>query len=77
MSSVVEIESAIEKLSTREVVELSEWLTRHTLKLKLKSQHDAKMAAIQATSGCLAGEEGAEFEAAVREASNQVDAHEW
>lgn len=75
MSSVVEIESAIEKLSTREVAELSEWLTRHTL--KLKSQHDAKMAAIQATSGCLAGEEGAEFESAVTEASNQVDANDW
>ncbi len=75
MSSVVEIESAIEKLSPQEVAELSEWLTRHTL--KLKSQHDAKMEAIRATSGCMAGEEGAEFEAAVREASNQVDANDW
>jgi hypothetical protein len=75
MSSVVEIESAIEKLSPCEVAELSEWLTRHTL--NLKSQRKAKMEAIRVSSGCLAGEEGADFEAAVREASIQVDAHDW
>ena len=72
---MVEIESAIEKLSPKEVAELTEWLTRHTL--KLKNRHDAKMEAIRTTSGCLAGDEGADFEAAVREASNQVDANDW
>ena len=71
----MEIESAIEKLSPREEEELSDWLVRHTL--NLKSQREAKMEAIRVSSGCLADEEGVDFEAEVREASNQIDVHDW
>lgn len=73
MSSIVEIESAIEKLDTDQFFELSKWWTKHA------SQRSAKMEAIRKTSGRRYGKEGENFEAAVQAAGKGVadEVHEW
>ena len=75
MSSVLKIESAIEKLSPVEFDELIDWLTRHAL--RIKNRRDAKLTAIRSTAGCLTGTDGEDFKTAVDEAANQIDAHDW
>ena len=75
MTSVLEIESAIEKLSPSEFNQLIDWLARHAL--HVKQRRDAKLAAIRSTAGCLVGADGKAFKAAVDEAANQIDDHDW
>ncbi len=61
MSPVVEIESAIEKLGSRELEELANWWNNY-LACKLPRGEDAKLEAIKNTSGCLSGDDGEAFE---------------
>lgn len=71
MSTVIEIESAIEKLSARELEELSKWMEPRVRKVESKKR------AIESTAGYLT-EVDDDFIAAVEEAGRDVPAsHEW
>ena len=71
MSTIAEIESAIEKLSPDELAELSRWLAPRVRYL------DAKRKAIESTGGYLT-EADEDFVAAVVEAGRGVpDSHDW
>jgi hypothetical protein len=71
MSTVVEIESAIEKLSGRELAELSKWMEPRVRKVESKKR------AIESTAGYLT-EADDDFVVAVEEAGRDVpDSHDW
>ena len=71
MSTVTEIESAIEKLSPRELAELSKWMEPRVRKV------EAKKRAIESTGGYLT-EVDDDFVAAVAEAGRDIpDSHDW
>ncbi|MGK0186395.1 MAG: hypothetical protein ACI9R3_002178 [Verrucomicrobiales bacterium] len=72
MSTVAEIEKAILTLPSDEVEKLATWWERFRAG-KADVKESARLAAIAATSGCLAGEESADFEAAVAEAGHGID----
>jgi hypothetical protein len=77
MSSIIEIESAIEKLPPHELEALSHWWDSH-VKKRQTDEVIAKTEAIRKTSGCLTGEEGEDFAQAVAEAGRDIgDSHEW
>jgi hypothetical protein len=77
MSSVIEIESAIEKLPAHELEELSFWWESHVKSRKL-DEESTKAEAIRSTSGCLSGAEGEDFAGAVAKAGRDIsDSHEW
>ncbi len=75
MSSVIEIESAIKKLSSGELDELSRWLKNHSAQLFTRKK--AKLEALRSTAGCLSDSSGEAFEKAVNLAANQLDPHDW
>lgn len=76
MSSIDEIEAAIEKLDDAELAKLSAWWERHLTRVA-RSNIDA----IAKTSGCLDNADntdGEDFAKAVAEAGNDVsDSHGW
>lgn len=77
MSTVEEIESAIERLKPREVYRVAQWLNLHQQNID-QERRKRKRAAIKATAGCLTSEEGADFAKAVEEAGNgQMEDHAW
>jgi hypothetical protein len=55
------------------LVEVSRYI--HTLHPSNESANRQR-AAILATAGCMAGQEGEDFERAVRETADRIDAHE-
>lgn len=76
MSTVTEIERAIEKLGSSEIAELSRWW--EAFLARKGSGSGDKLEAIRRTSGCMGGEEGESFEEATAEAGLGVDeSHEW
>lgn len=77
MSTVMEIEKAIEKLGSDEFAELSSWW-EDFLARKRSGRSGDKLEAIRRTSGCMDGESGESFENAVAEAGRGIDeTHEW
>mgnify|MGYP007046934070 CR=1 FL=1 len=71
MSTIAEIESAIEKLSPGELAELSKWMAPRVRDV------DAKRKAIESTGGYLT-EADEDFVAAVAEAGRDLpDSHNW
>ncbi|MEM7700212.1 MAG: hypothetical protein AAF236_17605 [Verrucomicrobiota bacterium] len=71
MSTVTEIEKAIEMLDPGEVDRVAEWLQAHRRRIA-ENREGAKREAILATAGSLSGEEGADFAKAVEDAGSGV-----
>ncbi|MDB4353942.1 hypothetical protein N9Z02_01420 [Akkermansiaceae bacterium] len=77
MSTVEEIEHAIEKLRPRDIHRVARWLSRYQKEIA-KEREERKIAAIRATAGCLTGEEGEDFAKAVEKAGNgPMEDHAW
>lgn len=78
MSTIAEIESAIERLGTVEFAALKSWLSRHDRK-RSETLEERRLTAIRKTSGCLSEEEAEDFARAVEEAGRDVPdtPHEW
>ncbi len=77
MSSVIEIESAIERLPANELEEFASWWRNYFLN-KDHQNENIRLSSIEETAGCLRGEEGEAFEKAVAAAGCDVtDTHEW
>jgi len=77
MSTVEEIEHAIERLRPRDIHRVARWLSDYQKKID-KERQEQKIAAIHATAGCLTGKEGEDFAKAVEEAGNgPMEEHAW
>ena len=77
MSTVTEIESAIEGLDAAQFEELTRWLKRYA-RTRSDSLAGKKRDAIRETAGRLNEEDAEDFARAVAEAGRDVpDAHEW
>lgn len=77
MSTVTEIEEAIETLAPSEVDRIAEWLAAHRERIAV-DREESKREAILATAGCLNGKEGEDFARAVDEAgSGSMEDHGW
>ena len=77
MSTVAEIKKAILTLPSHEVEKLATWWENFRAG-KEEAKERARLTAIAATSGCLAGKESDDFEAAVAEAGQGIDEdHGW
>ena len=78
MSTVTEIESAIERLGNVEFTALKSWLNRHDRK-RSETLEERRLVALRKTSGCLSEEDADDFARAVEEAGRDVPdtPHEW
>ena len=78
MSSIAEIESAIERLGTVDFEKLKSWLNRHA-QTRSQTLEERKIAAIRDTAGCLSPEDAESFARAVEEVGQDVPdtPHEW
>ena len=75
MKGMTVIESIVKDLETlpaSKLVEVANYVSRFNPK-----RRDERMAALKATAGCLAGEEGEAFEKAVREEADRIDPYAW
>ena len=75
MKGMTVIESIVKDLETlpaSKLVEVANYVGRFNPK-----RRDERMAALKATAGCLAGEEGEAFEKAVREEADRIDPDAW
>ena len=74
MTAVLEsIVRDLRELPAPKLVEVSHYI--HTLHPSAGSA-SRQLAAIRATAGCMSGEDGEDFERAVRETADRVDGHE-
>ncbi len=69
------IESILKDLHELPVTKLVE-VARYVHSLNPRS-HERRRAALQATAGCMAGEEGEDFERAVRSEADRIDGDSW
>lgn len=72
MSVIESIVRDLHELPTPKLVEVA----RYVHGLNPKSQ-ERRHAALQATAGCMAGEEGEDFERAVRAEADRIDGDSW
>ena len=68
MSVIESIVKDLESLPPAQLVEVAHYVSGLNPK-----RRESRLAAIQATAGCMSGEEGATFERLVREESDRVD----
>lgn len=77
MSTVTEIESAIESLGNTEFAALKGWLNRHASK-RSEMLENRRLEAIRKTAGCLSEEDADDFSRAIEEAGRDLpDSHDW
>jgi len=62
----------LETLPTSKLVEVARYVSRFNPK-----RRDERLAALYAVGGCMPGEEGADFEKAVREQADKIDPNDW
>jgi hypothetical protein len=72
MSVIESILKDLQGLPTTKLVEVARYV--HGLNPKSQEQ---RRAALLATAGCMAGEEGEEFERAVRGEADRIDGDSW
>jgi hypothetical protein len=72
MSVIESIVRDLHELPTPKLVEVA----RYVHGLNPKSQ-ERRRAALQATAGCMTGEEGEDFERAVKADADRIDGHSW
>lgn len=69
------LESIVKDLETLPAPKLVE--VAHYVSGLNPRRREERLAALKATAGCLAGEEGAMFERAVRAEADRIDADDW
>jgi hypothetical protein len=69
------LESIVKDLETLPAPKLVE--VAHYVNGLNPKRREERLAALKATAGCLAGEEGTMFERAVREEADRIDADDW
>jgi hypothetical protein len=72
MSVIESILKDLQDLPTPKLVEVARYV--HSLNPK---SHERRRAALQATAGCMAGDEGEDFERAVRAEADRIDGDSW
>jgi hypothetical protein len=72
MSVIESIVRDLHELPTPKLVEVA----RYVHGLNPKSQ-ERRRAALAATAGCMVGEEGEDFERAVKADADRIDGHSW
>jgi len=72
MSVIESIVRDLHELPTPKLVEVA----RYVHGLNPRSQ-ERRRAALAATAGCMAGEEGEDFERAVKADADRIDGHSW
>lgn len=62
----------LETLPASKLVEVARYVSRFN-----PNRRNERLAALHAVAGCMSGEEGAEFEKAVREDADRIDPDAW
>ena len=72
MTVIESIIKDLETLPASKLLKVANYISRFNPK-----RRNERMAALNATAGCLTGEEGEAFEKAVREEADRIDADAW
>lgn len=72
MSVLESIVKDLETLPAPKLVEVAQYVSRLNPR-----RREERLAALEATAGCLSGEECAAFEKAVREEGERIDPDDW
>lgn len=75
MSVIETIIKDLEKLPAPKLLEVARFV--HQLEPADSERNARRLEALNATAGCMSGEEGAQFEKAVREEADRIDSDDW